>query len=624
MANTNKVVENFRDTNGLNQGDLAVLLAFKKQLSESISRSPDILNGRSSADEIMHSDPSKLATKDPLDYSFLNIVGRYVFDNGEKSPLNGQKELLSSFNKLPQNLQSLMKAQIAIFSDVKSHSEEQRVQQVETLKLAERVLGTSEGEPSFGDDKRLDINGETSRALRNYLEDMKNIGKIKQEFEPRIFDNSAKEALDELVSTLAKEAGVESYEINDLMIHLYSTEHSKSILFAGASAEDEAQIEALGKAVVMRDLMNMIVEGHTPSSENARGYKADAEINWDKPWSNHFSRDKFFGKGVYKALYQEQDSWGKTHLTTDILFRRRDYSDEQYDILTKAAKKALSITPDSPDREISEMEVGKIAIEIMKIRAEQVWCMEHSGEKFDPKQIHAMIHNKEFMPHLSDLKLVDAGLGVPPEFEPMAKELGVNSFQIQYEFEYPIRMHRIAKFQEMFGDLPDGAIKERAEYHKDNGQFWDETGKPDMNKLYGYVETTSGTPAYYFRPLGRSSLNMLSQYRQGDDPSLGYMTPTQYELDRQKYLERAQTIIEDGGCTPCARNTVNDARMQQFNEAAKDSGVSLDDSIKANRGECSIFEILKNQGTDDFLYEGKKVLDKKEAEAALDSLKTTP
>ncbi len=593
MANTNKVIENFRATNGLNHADLNALLAFKKELSEGISESPKILEGRL-AEEIMYADPLKSAASDPLDYSFLNILGRYVLDDSEGSPLHEQEELYKSFNELPQNLQNMIKAQIAIFSDVKSYSEEQRIQQIETLKLAEKVLSTSDGEPSFGDDKRLDINENTSRALRNYLDEMETTGKIEQKFEPRIFDDNSKEALDELVGTLAEELDVESYEINDLMIHIYDN----NSLFDGASAEDKAQIEALGKAVVMRDLMNMIVEGHTPSSESAKGHKADAEINWDKPWANHFSGDKFFGRGVYKTLYKEQDTWGEIHLTTGVLFRGRDYSDEQYDILTKAAKETLGITPDGPNREISEIEVGKIAIEIMKIRAEQVWCMEHPGEEFDPKQIHAMIHNKEFMPHLSDLKFVDAGLGVPPEFELTADKLGVNSFKLQYEYEYEVRMHRIAEFQENFGDLPQNAIESREELYKGKGAYMDSSGNIDMNEVHASIQSTAGTPAYYYRPLGRAVLNPLSQYRVGNDPALSYMTPTQYEIDRQEYLERAQTIIEDGGCNAEAKLAV------EFNDVGKDAGKTPDDCINAAKGDCNIFDQLKAKGREAFLIDG--------------------
>jgi hypothetical protein len=589
MAETNKIVENFRATNGLNPSDLAALLTFKKAIGESLNQSPELLNTEhySSANDVIHTDPKNPATSDPLDEAFLRVLDQYVYDDSKKDQLHGQSALREKFEKLPQNLQNTINAQQALFSEVKSYTEDQKTQQIEVLKFAEKILGTSEGEPSFGNDERLDINGKTSRALRNYLEEVQKSTKLRQEFEPRIFDKNSKEALDELVRTRVMEAGVKPNEINDLMIHLYNVERDNDPLFYGASAKDRTQIEALGKAVVMSNLMNLIVAGHTPSSENGKpnGFEADAKINWDKPWTTHNSGDMFFSKKVYNTLLEEKNTKGEVHLTTGILFRESDYREDQYKILKEAAEKALNISPESPDREISETDIGKIAIEIMKIRAEQVWCLEHKGEEFDTKQIHAMIHNKEFMPHHNDLKLVDSGFGFPDnvyidvrtnEFaskpnqpsdyigslKQVAEAMGPNSYNLEYNYVKPVIEHRVARFTDTFGEMPEEARYKMGRIVNPN-----------------LVDGVAGTPALYYTPT-RSIFDR--------------MKPTQYEIDRQEYLKRVQTVIEDGKCIPenDCKNEEDDCNVLKqkltvdFKEAGNQIGTSTDECVGKNKDDC--------------------------------------
>jgi|GEM_PF-6120566 len=661
MAETNKIADDFRKTNGLDKGSVDALLAYKKALGESISKSPEILKGRSSSEEIVHTAPSRPEASDPLDGAFLSALDNYVFDDSEPALLHGQSDLLKEFNKLPQNLQDVIKTGHALFTEVPPSSDKQEKQQITTLKIAEKVLSTGDKneEHSF-DDGELKIDAKTSRALRNYLEDLQEPDgpKLKQEFEPRVFDNNAKKALDELVKLRAEEVGINanSTEIKNLMVHLINMEqHNGTLLFAGASDEDKAQIQALGKAITMRNLMNLIVTGQTPSG--AKGTPARAEVTWDKPWTNDDSRDLFFSERVYKTLHKEKPPYDEGPLTTDVLFNKSGYSKDQHDILKEAAKKALDIDPDGPNYVISEMQVGQIAIEIMKIRAEQVWCIDHEGE-FDPKQVHAMIHNKEFMPHRYDLKLVDAGFGVPSDeyidvntgdfatedtldkykksLQEVASDMKTDSWRLEYEFEHVVRLHRIAKFQETFGDMTKDALD-------NNTQVLD----PAL------VNERKGTPSLYYNSYGSI---------------VGKPWKTaQYDIDRDVYLKRVQAVIEDDACDPssgckgckstgdkspdngCTVEGEYEERLREdFNNAAPPKEETTDKCtvegeyekilsgefedtttepeetadaiIKANRNDIDGKCTIEDQPIDAFLYKGKRVLTLEETAEAVKSL----
>ncbi|MCK5384420.1 MAG: hypothetical protein KAJ29_02505 [Alphaproteobacteria bacterium] len=615
MAETNTVVENYKKNFGLTESEKAGLLAYKKSLGESLAQSPDILKGRD-VDDVMHIDDA-----DPLDLAFLYVLDHYVFDESKKDQLHGQEDLRKGFEALPKDIHDIIDAKHALFDKVKGFSNEQNTQQAATLEIADKSLGFEYREPSFDDDDRLVIDAATSRALRNYLEDVKQSGVLKTDFEPRIFDNKAQNALDELVRLRQIEAGVRPGDVNDFMVHLFSMEQNNNGLLNGASGEDKQQIEVLGKAVAMRNLLDLIVTGKTPSG--AHGSKANAEINWDKPWTNHNSGDMFFSKNVYKAIFEEKYGTGDdVHLTTDVLFNKSGYSEDSYEILIEAAKKA-GIDPDDPNRVVSEMAVGKIAIEIIKVRAEQVWCIDHPNEKFDPKQIHAMIHNKEFMPHLKDLEFVDKGFGLPDaivteengdisNLREMADQMGPDSWRLGVDYPRIVQQHRVAAFQETFGSIPQDALDEKARLYKPD--FIDHMGQVQEGALHRHVQVVAGTPAMYYAP---------------PPTILGYTRPTQYELGRQEYLDRVQPIIEDDRCDPSSgrKDRVRPDEDKSivrgsFQKAGEDSRANIIETNKYDcvEGDCVIECELEEKGPGRFLHDDKTTLTEEQATDAQNNL----
>ena len=521
----------------------------------------------------------------------------------KKANCAGRETLSESFSELPAHVRSVIDTKRTLFNKVDVYSKDQLAQQAQTLQVAQKALDVTQQEPNFVDKGRvLVVDAATSRALRDYLEGQQSYLKTKgstKEFEPRAYekDRKALDALDELVRLRRIDAGVHPGDVNDLMVHLMAMEQGDGLI-SNISGEDAEKIEALGKAVAARNLLEIIITGKAPSG--VTGMKAAPEIEWEPPWTLKNAGDMFFSEKVYKTLWNEK--WGTgsdtPHVDMDLLFNKNDYSERNYEILIEAAENA-GINPDGPNRVLSEMAVGKIAIEIMKIKAEQVWCDKHAGETFDPTKIHAMIHNKEFMPDRSDLRLVDVGFGVPDEpvqldnnefanLQEMADKMGPESWNLEYSggFGHIIQQHRIDAFCETFGEMPQDALERAAAIylgvnsdHHIPGVV-DHMGQIDNSALYARAREIAGTPAMYFK---------------SPPTILGYTKPSQYDLDRAEYLKHIQPVVEDG----CASAKAGGKMSEAFQDAARTG-----DIIKENLSDaCVVEDQLYQYGPERFLPE---------------------
>ena len=425
-------------------------------------------------------------------------------------------------------------------------------QQIATLAVAEQYLGSNDKPPSFGDDDKLDINARTSRALRDHLEELQNKKILNDAFEPRVFDKKANTALDVLVKDRIAEAGVKPHELNNIMVHLWSMENNNS---SAVSPE----VHALGEAVALRNLMDMIVNGKTPS--DSVGRKPEVDVNWGAPWTNHNSGDRFFSSATYRALYNEKLS-PNTHLKTSVLFDKAGYSDKNYEILLEAAKR-VGIDPHEENRDIPEMEVGELAIEIMSIQAEKAWCRIAPDTAFDETKIHEMIHDKRFMPHLDDLKLVDAGFGVPQKYKADAQAMGANSWRLEYGLDHEdlsirknILEYRTTEFQNRFGELPQEAIE---------------------RKPHQIPEEAYGTPASYYNNPAYGTVSVSRE-------------PSRYELARSEWLKEYQTVFEDNACSvPNYAGHGNDFSKAVGEPTAKTGA----ECINGNCKDCTIEGVME-------------------------------
>lgn len=327
----------------------------------------------------------------------------------------------------------------------------------------------------------------------------------------------------------------------------------------------------------------------------------------EAPWTNQNSGDRFFNIATYQALYDEKrDQSGTTHVTTKILFDKNGYSEENYAILMKAAKTA-GIEPPADDayrRALSEIDVGKIAVEIMSIRAREAWCHIYSDVPFDEKLIHTAIHDQKFMPHLDDLMLVDSGFGVPSHLQERAQQMGADSWLLEYDFDDrdPILSHRRDEFQDRFGDMPQNAIDKKAAIDMPHGT---KAEKEDC------VQRVSGTPASYF---------VTTRIFFGDT------SDSPYEIARSKWLPGYQTFLKNGGCnTPAPTSVVSGSDCgcadryatdedsvwkglkgtptgAFVNATGKEVMPPCSDCFKQGEGDCgTIFDQLREEGREAFM-----------------------
>ncbi len=470
------------------------LASFKQKLNEYL---PRILPETS--------DMALKVDGNPLDGALIYILDNYIF-NGDNITQNPELlELRNSYMNLPDNIRDRIETYKDFFirpDDSKGFENQGRA----VLEQAQKYLGISEISPSSKDGIKVEIGTRTARALRARIEQLQDIGEISNDLDPREFDQRVVEALDHLVKDRMKDASISSYsELNSMIVNLWALGKSKD----GDSLPTREELD-LGEAVSLRNIMNFIVNSELPSGAKAPTPVID--VRWDSQWTNNDSGDRFFNDATYRDLYSSKFT------ATDVLYDKSGYSEENYRVLIKASER-LGIDMRN-GRIMSELEVGRIATEILSLKAQDAWCMISPDTEFDEKKIHEMIHAGKFMPHIDDLALAEKGFGLPQTefFRKKVDEYGPKeSWRLEFEERTGVLAYRAQEFSNRFGEIPQYAVTQKAiaEHETEN-----------------HIRHSYGTPSLYF-----GSVRSL----------FGSTKQTKYEHDRDIYLEKYQKFKEDIG-----------------------------------------------------------------------------
>ncbi len=513
----------------------------------------------------------------PLDGAMIYLLDNYVLNED----MIKQNPKLSDLKALYEGLPDTIRAQTETYEMLvvkPSDAEGVKKQSQAVVNQAQLYLGTNDAQLD-SDIDRVNIGEKTSRALRDRIEALQKSGEIGADIEPREFDQRVVDSLDQLVKSRMEDAGISSQsELNLMLVNLWVFDNG------GAGLPPPSQEErSLGEAVSLRNIMNFIVNSELPSGAKALTPKTD--VTWDSQWINNDSGDRFFNNDTYRELY------GSRTVSTDTLFDKSGYSEENYAILMQATEN-LGIDMHS-GRTMSELEVGKIATEILSLKAQEAWCFISPGTEFDEKKIHEMIHSGQFMPHIDDLALAEKGVGLPETefFRRKVEEYGPNeSWRLEFEERTAVLAYRAQRFAERFGEIPQYAVEEKAaRYHESED----------------HIRHSYGTPSLYF-----GSVRSL----------FGSTKQTKYEHDRDIYLERYQKFKEDiGTCNPvpepvkepCADNNECSVegvllRGEDFSKVTKPDK-TIDDCIKSNaqdatgndQGECTVESEIDNRMNND-------------------------
>lgn len=478
-------------------------------------------------------------TADATDSSLHYLLDNYIMDESKTASSPELRSLLEKYQQLPQDVQTTIDTQRTYFNRPGS-SVAKRAQADAVVELAQNYLNLPENSPS-SDEGNLLINEGTAKAVRDQLQEMS--GEVDVDFEPRQFDQRSIDFLNAVVQKRMADANVKPEDLNNTLIHLWAMENDHNrpnIDGSGSSA-----MSRLGEAASLLNVMKLMVRAELPSGETTSQPEVDA--TWDKQWTNNDSHDRFFSFDTYASL----NSDAKT-VTTDVMFNRFGYDQEQYDLLNRIADE-LEIDR-TPGREMSHDEVGKIAIEMMSYKAQEAWCMINPDEPFDERQINTMIHEGRFMPHLDDLYLVDQGFGFPDTVQTWQNS-AAERYGVQFSLEHAkdILRHRGDAFVDRFGDMPREALERKMDTFPD--QTRDHAEKIARQEFQ--------SPANYFA---------TARFMTGDQ------APTAYEQRRDEYLKVYQTFKEDtGSCMPTTGPS-NDA----------ENGANANTS-----GDCSVESVLE-------------------------------
>ena len=498
---------------------------------------------------------------DALDGSYTYLLEHYILNEEALSATPALSELRDLYNQLPEDIRAKTDTYRQFFTQPEG-AQGIKNQGAAVVGLAERYLGTNDAPPVIDEETGLvQVDERTARALRERLEQLKETETdIDIEFDPRVFDQRAVDFMNAVTEKRQREANVQPANTTSFLTQLWALEIARD---GGAiddtSAPSRAEL-AFGEASSLNNILSFMVKGELPSG--SAGSRPNSDVTWDSQWTNHDSGDRFFSTSTYRDLYNNKT------VTTDVLFDRGSYSEENYDILLTAQER-LGITMERGVT-LSEMEVGQLAAEMLSIRAQKEWCFINPGEEFDETKIHQMIHDKQFMPHLDDLYLAEKGFGLPETeyFRQKVEEYGpAESWRLEYEERSAVIGHRARAFAERFGEMPDDAVRERAEiFHVSDA----------------HVRHSYGLPSLYFRM-----------------PRDEATQQTPYEQARDQYLIKYQEFKEDvGSCDTAGTNL--DREQNPDLDVTTDGPCTVEGSLRGeggttdgNNGPCTVEGALR-------------------------------
>ncbi len=464
----------------LSESDEAALVSFKESVNS----------------QNFHIKPE--ANPDPFDPNFMRFLDAYVFDKS----LTSLQPLRDKYEALPDSVKNPINIQKTLF-DAPTNSVTTEVQAQAVINLAQNYLNIEE----TSDGK---INEASSRALRERLSELQSSNTdIDVEFTP---DNNNQRSVDFLNAVIKKQtsgAGKGSDDINKTLIHLWSLEQSGIAAFDGGSTDN------IGEIFSLRNLVELISSGSLPSGAKAPIPEVDAP--WDKGWTNNQASDLFFSNQVYNSI-------ASSHTVDSYVLFDESPSNPNSEMLKQFARN-IGIDPDK-SQTFSEADIGRIAAEMLAYQAREL-CIDESD-------INNAIHRGDFMPHTSDLWLVEKGFGFPDSMKDQVLAAGKGAeWQLHYGSD-AVYEHQSAGFATRFGSMDDEFVQQKV-------GLYSNMEEPERSE---FIRSVYESPASFF------GVAMWSDHDSNKTP---------YELRREEhYLPKLARMMEEGEIGLCSTNTPED------------------------------------------------------------------
>jgi uncharacterized protein (UPF0297 family) len=439
--------------------------------------------------------PALDVTSNPYDENFLSVVQQYLLndttsDNPDLQVLKDQYMSVSDEGRA--HIESY--SNYVISGDNAPNENEKQAQKI--IQRAQQYLGALKpgAEPNYspeGDDYYANVDGVTVYAAGQYLERMKqeNPELVDEPFDSNTIDDKSLGFMNRLVAKRMDEANVKPGDLNSTLVHLWAINDSLS---NSATAENTAE-ERLSSAASIRNLIGLISEGNLPNGNNARVHVNNAFTG--PVYEAEMTEDRFFSKETYTSIMNDRE------VPASTLFAEDSGNPHVEDL--KLAAKSLGIDTDSGV--VSQEQIGQIAMRMLEYHACKLGIEKH--------EITAAINNHELMPDLDDLRLVEFGLGLPPEV--VNKDMDAHDL---YEAEFLNRSvvveYRNERWEQEFGKMDDDEVTRRINIFY-NGDANDASLREHVRDNYTLPTLNYGSP--------RSIV--------------GSTEPTYYEVHRGGYLD---------------------------------------------------------------------------------------
>lgn len=431
---------------GFSELELVSLRHFKQSMNDFLPTAlPDLQAEGKIVDDSLSS---------PYDPKFTYLLQNYVLNEDVVKGNQDLTLLREQYLSLSENSRDLIERYSSYFLENDNTTPKSKAEMGQTLvNKVNDVLGgeNTNSTPSYSPEEQeyfTEIDGLTTHALAKHLSELKtqNPDIDEEEFNPNVFDKSAHDFMNRLVSKRMDEANVKPNELNMTLIHLWSLQENGSNAPEQGSKEDR-----LADASSVRDLVGFIANNGTlPNGDTAR---FGINNSFTGPtYNGAMTDDRFFNRDTYTALMNASE------VPASVMFKECDDNPHLGDL--KLAAKALDI--DTENGVLSQEQVGQMAALMLEYHACKLGI-----EKQD---ISAAIHEGRFMPDLDDLRLVEVGLGSPPPLNNGQDMSNRDRFMAEFRNRDATLKFRNERWSEEFGGVTEDEVSRKIKYFHGDDQ----------------------------------------------------------------------------------------------------------------------------------------------------------
>lgn len=475
----------------------------------------------------------------PYDEAFLSVVENYVLNDSLTSDNPDLQALKEQYQTVSEEARTRMESYNEHFMSSDASAEENARQAQSLIHKSQINLGGSHTntEPAYSaenDAHYAEVDDVTAYVLEQYVERMKQQHPelVDEEFDASNLDGKSLDFINRLVSKRMDEAAVKPENLNTMLIHLWALENEGSDDLSPPQKE-------LAQTASMRDLIGLVVQGKLP---NGADVNVSVDDSFTGPvYTGEMTEDRFFSMDTYTALMNDYE------VPASTLFAEDAGNPHVEDL--KLAAQALGF--DTENGSYTQEQVGQIAVRMLEYHACKLGI-----EKQD---ITAAINNGEFMPDLDDLRLVEVGLGLPPELQNQNLS-GKDAFKAEFQSMGKVSDYRNERWEEEFGAMTEEEISIRIQILHDDRQN-DQQLRDQIRDHY-----TLPTKNYHRPDLG------------------GETKPSFYEVNRANYLEEngdklKPCVAEVTDNVPGVDNTNEQQAPQSQEQSAFSAAASAPETV---------------------------------------------